>query len=136
LDGFALCRKLRQTGNDVPFILLTSRDSDSSAGSESALSRVARLHRVRVRLLDEHGVVLEDDDFDSGRDLSERAGGVVLRPSSARAHVTADDLSGNIAGRAEVRDALQRGEAQGCEDASDGTMVVCFAARKIVLQRA
>src|SRR6185295_18060102 len=28
LDGFALCRKLRQAGNDVPFILLTSRDSD------------------------------------------------------------------------------------------------------------
>ena len=28
VDGFALCRKLRQSGNDVPFILLTSRDSD------------------------------------------------------------------------------------------------------------
>src|SRR6188768_174301 len=28
VDGFALCRKLRQSGNDVPLILLTSRDSD------------------------------------------------------------------------------------------------------------
>jgi DNA-binding response OmpR family regulator len=28
VDGFALCRRLRQSGNDVPFILLTSRDSD------------------------------------------------------------------------------------------------------------
>jgi DNA-binding response OmpR family regulator len=28
VDGFTLCRKLRQSGNDVPFILLTSRDSD------------------------------------------------------------------------------------------------------------
>jgi DNA-binding response OmpR family regulator len=28
LDGFALCRKLRAAGNDVPMILLTSRDSD------------------------------------------------------------------------------------------------------------
>jgi signal transduction histidine kinase len=110
-----------------------SSAASSSAGSESALSRVARLHRVRVRLLDEQGVVLEDDDFDSGRDLSERAGGVVLRPSSARLHVTADDRRGNIAARAEVRDALQRGEAQGCEDASDGMMVVCFAARKTEL---
>ena len=28
VDGFALCRRLRQGGSDVPFILLTSRDSD------------------------------------------------------------------------------------------------------------
>lgn len=28
VDGFALCRRLRQSGNEVPFILLTSRDSD------------------------------------------------------------------------------------------------------------
>ncbi len=28
VDGFTLCRRLRQGGNDVPFILLTSRDSD------------------------------------------------------------------------------------------------------------
>jgi len=28
VDGFALCKKLRQTGNAVPVILLTSRDSD------------------------------------------------------------------------------------------------------------
>jgi DNA-binding response OmpR family regulator len=28
VDGFALCRKLRQSGSQVPLILLTSRDSD------------------------------------------------------------------------------------------------------------
>ena len=28
VDGFALCRKLRAAGNVMPFILLTSRDSD------------------------------------------------------------------------------------------------------------
>jgi len=28
IDGFALCRKLRQSGNEIPLILLTSRDSD------------------------------------------------------------------------------------------------------------
>jgi len=28
IDGFSLCKKLRQRGNDVPLILLTSRDSD------------------------------------------------------------------------------------------------------------
>ena len=28
VDGFALCRKLRQSGSEMPLILLTSRDSD------------------------------------------------------------------------------------------------------------
>jgi DNA-binding response OmpR family regulator len=28
LDGFALCRRLRESGSEVPFILLTSRDSE------------------------------------------------------------------------------------------------------------
>jgi len=28
VDGFALCRKLRQAGSDLPLILLTSRDTD------------------------------------------------------------------------------------------------------------
>jgi DNA-binding response OmpR family regulator len=28
VDGFSLCRKLRQSGNELPVILLTSRDSD------------------------------------------------------------------------------------------------------------
>ena len=28
LDGFSLCRQVRQDGNDVPIILLTSRDSE------------------------------------------------------------------------------------------------------------
>ena len=28
LDGFSLCRKLREQGNHVPLILLTSRDND------------------------------------------------------------------------------------------------------------
>jgi DNA-binding response OmpR family regulator len=28
VDGFSLCRKLRQSGNHVPLILLTTRDSD------------------------------------------------------------------------------------------------------------
>jgi DNA-binding response OmpR family regulator len=28
LDGFALCRKIREQGNQVPFLLLTSRDNE------------------------------------------------------------------------------------------------------------
>lgn len=95
---------------------------------ESALAAVARHHRVRIRVLDASGRVLEDADFDWGRDLSERAGGVVLRPGYS-ARELADDVRGELAARPEFREALAQGEAEGCEDAAETAGVVCFAAR-------
>jgi two-component system sensor histidine kinase ChvG len=80
-------------------------------------------------VLDAAGRVLEDADYDWGRDLSERAGGVVLRPGYARRADPADDVRGEIAARPEIREALAKGEAQGCEDAAETAGVVCFAAR-------
>ena len=103
-----------------------STSSASPPSEESAVARVARLHRVRLRLLSADGQLLEDHDFDSGRDLSERAG-VVLRPSG-HPNVVADELRGNIAAREEVRQAFTTGEAQGCEDFAETGMVVCYAA--------
>jgi signal transduction histidine kinase len=104
----------------------------SAAGvPETAVARVARLHRVHVRVLDAAGRVREDHDFDSGRDLSERAGGVVLRAGGARPNVPADELRGAIAERGEVRRALAEGTAEGCEDSVEHGMVVCYAARAI-----
>ena len=103
----------------------------SSLAQESAVEHVARLHRVHVRVLDAAGRVLEDYDFDSGRDLSERAGGVVLRSSGPRQSVPADELRGAIAQRDEMRRALVEGAADGCEDSVEHGMVVCYAARAI-----
>lgn len=102
--------------------------SPRAASYESALAGVARSHRVRIRVLDAQGRVLEDDDFDWGRDLSERAGGVVLRPGYVGARELADDVRGELAARPEFRAALAQGEAEGCEDAAETAGVVCFAA--------
>ena len=104
--------------------------SQAPQAIESAVARVARLHRVHVRVLDGAGQVLEDHDFDTGRDFSERAGGMVLRAASGRQNVSADELRGAIAGRDEVRQALATGSAEGCEDSADG-MVVCYAVRAL-----
>ena len=105
--------------------------ASSAETVESAVEHVARLHRVHVRVLDVAGRVLADHDFDSGRDLSERAGGVVLRANRGRPNVPADDLRGAIAGRDEVRQALAGGAAEGCEDSAEHGMVVCYAARAV-----
>lgn len=94
---------------------------------ESPLSKVARSHRVRIRLLDAQGQPLQDEDFDNGRDFSERAGGVVLRRDTARAK-TGDPAERGARGLVEdARVALARGLAEGCEDAAGN--VVCFAAK-------
>ena len=99
--------------------------STISGAHESALERVARLHRAHVRLLTASGQVVLDHDYDFGRDLSERAGGVVLgRKSGAAAH----DL---VLGSDELRRVLAGGAAQGCEDAAESGIVVCYAARVI-----
>jgi len=53
LDGFALCRKLRESGNAVPLVLLTSRDDeiDEALGLElGADDYVAKPFSTRVLL--------------------------------------------------------------------------------------
>jgi signal transduction histidine kinase len=94
---------------------------------ESPLSQVARSHRVRIRLLDARGEVIEDADFDNGRDLSERAGGVVLRrdPVRGKAGEAADRSALGLI--ADAREALARGVVEGCDDAAGN--VVCYAAK-------
>jgi signal transduction histidine kinase len=105
-----------------------SASGGSPQSSEGALTRLARVHRVRVRVLDAVGNVLEDHDFDSGHDLSERAGGVVLR-AGVHNVVAPDELRGAIGERDEVTGALAHGAAEGCEDFAETGMVVCYAAR-------
>jgi two-component system sensor histidine kinase ChvG len=95
---------------------------------ESVLERVARVHHVRLRLLDPAGRLLADHDYDWGRDLSERAGGVVLGRAPARAPF--DGLRGDLAEREEVRRAFAGETADGCEDMPESGMVVCFAAKR------
>lgn len=94
--------------------------------SQTGLEQVARVHLAHLRLLDASGAVLIDHDYDWGRDLSERAGGVVLgrKPLLGAPHELAW-------GEGDLRTVLERGEAQGCQDAAESGMVVCFAARVV-----
>ena len=60
LDGFSLCRRLRESGNLVPLILLTSRDSeiDEALGLElGADDYVVKPFSTRVLLLRVHALL-------------------------------------------------------------------------------
>jgi DNA-binding response OmpR family regulator len=53
LDGFSLCRKLRESGNTIPLVMLTSRDDeiDEALGLElGADDYIAKPFRTRVLL--------------------------------------------------------------------------------------
>jgi len=93
---------------------------------ESPLERVARIHQARLRLLSRDGRVLADYDYDWGRDLSQRAGNVVLgrKVASASGHEPGLD-------REALEAIVARGAAEGCEDAAESGMVVCYAARAV-----
>jgi signal transduction histidine kinase len=98
------------------------------AQAESAVARVARLHRARIRLFDGQGQLLEDANFDNGRDLSERAGGVMLGRGSERVDET--DTARDASELAEqLRQVIARGAAEGCTDSAATGSVVCYAAK-------
>ncbi|MFZ5895507.1 MAG: sensor histidine kinase [Myxococcota bacterium] len=110
--------------------LPASTYGSNAAPSEGALERIARVHLVRIRLTDEQGVLLRDYNHDSGRDLSERAGGVVLRRGDERARSSNDEALGPLAGRDEFQTARDKGKAQGCRDSPERGIVLCYAIRK------
>lgn len=127
---FALEEAVPALQSPSPASTVAGLDSSlpSSAEPETALERVARVHRVRVRVMGDDGRVLADHDYDWGRDLSERAGGMVL--GRARPQPPLDDLRGALAQRREVREALAKGAAEGCEDSPEMGKVACFAAQR------
>ena len=107
----------------------------SSTPLESTLAHVARVHQVRIRVIDEQGQLLHDYDHDSGRDLSERAGGVVLRRTNERLRSAVDDAFGPMSNRPEVEQAFARGAVTGCRDSTERGMVLCYATRLSAGQR-
>jgi signal transduction histidine kinase len=114
------------------------RAPDARAVRAQRLEGVARLHQVRLRVFDASGEELENFDFDYGRDLSQRAGGVVLRSNAERAGRTFDDSSGAVAARAEFLEALRSTHSsparpvEGCRDISEHDLVVCHAVVRVL----
>lgn len=64
LDGFALCRKLRESGDDTPLILLTSRDNevDEALGLElGADDYISKPFSTRILLARIHALLRRDE---------------------------------------------------------------------------
>ncbi|MGC4093776.1 MAG: HAMP domain-containing sensor histidine kinase [Polyangiaceae bacterium] len=125
--AFALTEAIAALG-PAPLSTATVRSTPAER-----LEQVASTHRVRIRIVDQNARVLHDHDFDSGHDLSERAGGVVLRREKAVARPSADESFGPLPIRPEVREALRGGSAQGCHDSAESGIVLCYAARALDL---
>jgi DNA-binding response OmpR family regulator len=85
IDGFALCRALRDAGDDVPLVMLTSRDSeiDEALGLElGADDYVPKPFSTRVLLARIKSLLRRESARRSSRPSSEiiRAGELILDP--------------------------------------------------------
>ena len=83
LDGFALCRKLRESGDDVPLLLLTSRDDeiDEALGLElGADDYLTKPFSTRVLLARARALLRRDERRREGAESSLRAGELELFP--------------------------------------------------------
>jgi two-component system sensor histidine kinase ChvG len=124
----------------IPEVLSAApvRAADVQALRALRLEGVARVHQVRLRVFDASGKELENFDFDYGRDLSQRAGGVVLRSNAERAGPTFDESFGAVAARAEFLEALRSTHSsparpvEGCRDIPVRDLVVCHAVTRVL----
>jgi len=84
LDGFALCRRLRAEGNEVPLLLLTSRDDeiDEALGLElGADDYVAKPFSTRVLLARAHALLRREEKRRGGEvERSTKVGELELFP--------------------------------------------------------
>jgi DNA-binding response OmpR family regulator len=84
LDGFALCRRLRAEGNEVPLLLLTSRDDeiDEALGLElGADDYVAKPFSTRVLLARAHALLRREEKRRGGEvERSTQVGELELFP--------------------------------------------------------
>lgn len=84
LDGFALCRRLRAEGNEVPLLLLTSRDDeiDEALGLElGADDYLAKPFSTRVLLARAHALLRREERRRGGEaERSTRVGELELFP--------------------------------------------------------
>ena len=81
LDGFALCRRLRDEKNDVPLLLLTSRDDeiDEALGLElGADDYLTKPFSTRVLLARARALLRRDERRREGTERSLRAGDLEL----------------------------------------------------------
>jgi DNA-binding response OmpR family regulator len=97
VDGFALCRKLREQGNPVPIILLTSRDTeiDEALGLElGADDYISKPFSTRI-LLARVGALLRRDALRRGEAVAPRilrAGELAIDPERLEARYRGEAL--------------------------------------------
>ncbi len=110
---------------------LEASTAEDSALIASRLDVIARVHRVRVRLLDPGGALRLDVDHDSPYGPGQSAGRVLLGAKQAATLEQFDASLGPIADRPEVLEAAAGTPSSGCRAGPGWDFVVCHAVRRI-----
>ncbi|MBW1878178.1 MAG: HAMP domain-containing histidine kinase, partial [Deltaproteobacteria bacterium] len=97
------------------------------------LDRVAWRYSVRVRVYDVEGVVLHDQDRESGSALFKRVADLVFQEDGAPVLRDFDAEQPPVSRRPQFAAALAEGHAVGCGTTSGRKLMVCHAARRVDL---
>jgi two-component system sensor histidine kinase ChvG len=99
--------------------------------SAARLETIARVHRVRLRLLDPSGALRLDVDHDSPYGPGQSAGRVLLGSAQEATLAQFDASLGPLADRPEVIEAAGGTPSSGCRAGPGWDFVVCHAVRRI-----
>jgi len=100
---------------------------------DARLDRVAWRYSVRVRVFDADGVVLHDQDRESGSALFKRIADLVFQEDGAPDLRDFDAEQPPVSERPEFATALSEGTSVGCGTTSGRKLMVCHAARRVDL---
>ena len=95
------------------------------------LSDVAKTGRVRIRVLDEAGLVLHDVDHEAGSGLTFALGSVFFAPDDAPTLAIYDTDLPPLGERLEVALAWEVGQDGGCDFSERRKLLVCHHARRV-----
>lgn len=97
----------------------------------AAVDAAARRERVRVRLIDGEGRVLEDSDHEPATSVRDRLGDLFFGPEGAPSLRAHEAEAPPLLDRPGVRRALAEGRSEGCERAMGGKLLVCEVAIRV-----
>jgi two-component system sensor histidine kinase ChvG len=118
------------TAEEAAAALEASADADPGL-DHGRLDALARLHRVRIRLLDQAGTAMVDVDHDTPRVPGEGASRVLLGSKGLTTLEQFQAALGPLEARAEVIEAMAGTVSADCRSGPHWDFVVCYAARPV-----
>ncbi len=124
--GELMLGSVRDGMRETAFMLAAQDAPEDPTEITTQIDRIARLHKVRIRVLDEDAEVLVDANRDADSDLWRTVSNIWYGRDVPSLHAF-DRTLGSLSSRREVAEARARGISADCRTAAGGEYLVCHA---------